>query len=97
MRRAVYVRLKLDAFLAQFTKRVQTKDLKSTAVGQYRAIPGHEPMQTAEPVDRHMAGPEKEMIGVAENDRRAGRFEHLLRKSLDRPLCADWHEDRRFK
>lgn len=95
MSRAVYVRVKLDTIVTQLAKRVQTEDLKSAAVRQDRTLPGHESVQAAELIDGNVTGPQIEMIGVAENDRRAGLFEHLLREGLDRSLGAYGHEHRR--
>lgn len=97
MRRAVQMRLKLDSLLAQLAERVQAEDLKSSAVAQYRVLPGHEPMQPPELIDRRVAGPQIQMIGVAQDDRRPSFFEHLLRQRLDCPLRADGHEGRSIK
>ena len=91
------MRLKLDAFLAQLAERVQAEDLKSSAVGQYRVLPGHEPMQPPELIDRRVAGSQIQVIGVTQDDRRPGFFEHLLRQSFDCPLRADGHEGRSIK
>src|SRR2546425_1253626 len=97
MRRAVQMGLKLDSFLAQLAERVQAEDLKSSAVGQYGVLPGHEPMQPAQLIDRREARPQVQVIGVAQDDRRPSFFEHLLRQRLDCPLRADGHEGRSIK
>ena len=97
MRRAVQMRLKLDALLAQLAERVQAEDLKPSAVSQYRALPGHEPVQAAELIYGRMSGPQIQVIGVGEDDRRPGFFEHLLRQRLDCALSADGHEGRSIK
>src|SRR5467141_1032478 len=51
-------------------------------------------MQPAKLANQLMAGTQKQMIGVAENDARIERFEHLLRQRLDRAARADWHKHR---
>src|SRR5262245_11417792 len=43
-----------------------------------------------------MAGPEKKMVSVSENDSRVEAFEHLLRDGLDRAGGPDRHEDGRL-
>ena len=52
-------------------------------------------MQAAELIDRRVAGPEIKMIGIPENDRRAGPFQHFLRKCFYAALRTDRHESRR--
>src|SRR5712691_10034636 len=39
MRRAIQVRLKIRAILAQFTQVTEAKDLEAAAIGEYRSIP----------------------------------------------------------
>src|SRR6266540_3798609 len=52
--------------------------------------------QLAQVEDGFVAGPEKKMIGVSENDSRVETFEHLLRDGLDRARSPDRHEDGRL-
>ena len=46
---------------------------KPPRVGQDRAVPAHEAVQAAEPRDALGAGPQHQVIGVAEHDVGAGR------------------------
>jgi len=92
MSRAIDVRLKLDSFLGQFAEGVQTEDLKASAVGEDRTLPGNESMQTAELIDRQVSGSQIKMIGVAEDYRCSSLLEHLLCQCLDRALRANRHE-----
>ena len=53
-------------------------------------------MQAAHLGDQFVAGTQGEVIGVAEDHARAGRFELVRRQPLDGGLGADGHEDGRF-
>ena len=63
----------------------QAEDLKAAGVGQHGSRPTDEAVQPAHAPDGLVAGPQVEVIGVAQNDLRAQRFEHILRDGLD---CA---------
>ena len=71
-------------------------DLVAAAVGEDGARPVHELVQAAQFGDEFVAGPQREVIGVAEHDLHAGVFELLRRQSLDGGLGADRHEDGRL-
>ena len=47
-------------------------DLEAAAVGEDRPVPVHEAMQAAQLGDEVVAGPQGEVIGVAEDDLGAG-------------------------
>ena len=53
-------------------------------------------MQSAHAPDGLVAGPQVEVIGVAENNFSAQRFQHVLRDGFDRAGGAHRHEDRRL-
>ena len=52
-------------------------------------------MQPPAPRDEPFAGPQVQVIRVAQDDLRAGVDQLAMRQRLDRPLCPDRHEDRR--
>ena len=54
-------------------------------------------MQPAELINRLVTRPKKEMIGIAQHNRSAGFFQHLLSKCLDRTLSTDRHKSRGVK
>ncbi len=70
-------------------------DLISAGVGQDRPLPAHEAVQAAKPRDPLGAGPQHEVISVAENDVRARRFDIVEEHGLDRGRGANGHESRR--
>ena len=70
------------------------EDLKTSTVGQDRAIPSHEPMQAAEFLDHLLTRTDMEVIGIPENDLRTHRAKLVGRDRLHRRLGADRHEDR---
>src|SRR6185295_12347553 len=59
-------------------------------------VPADEAMQAAAPRDQVVAGPEVEMIGVAQQDLGAERVELAVSDALHRALRADRHERRRL-
>ena len=73
----------------------QRHDLEAAAIGQDRARPVHEAVQPAEPRDALGAGPQHQVVGVAEHDAGAGRAHRVGGHRLDRAGGADRHEDRR--
>ena len=60
------------------------------------ARPAHEAVQTAEAADHLLAGPQVEVVGVAEDDLRADGGEVLRRQRLDRAERPHGHEHGRF-
>ena len=74
----------------------EAEDLVAAAVGQDRTPPADEPVQAAAARDQVVAGPQIEMIGVAEQDLGAEPLEIAVRDALDRALRADGHERRRL-
>ena len=53
-------------------------------------------MEPAAPRDQLVAGPQKQVIGVAEDDLGAGIAQVAMKRGLDRALRADRHERRRL-
>ena len=90
------MRTKFHSFFTDFPHLAKAEDLKPATVGEDRAVPRNEFMQTAELEDRRVTRPQEKVICVAENDARIKRFEHFLCEGLDSALCANRHEDRRF-
>ena len=94
-RRPVVDRAEGDAFVVDGGDRVaEREDLVAARVGQDRAVPAHEAMEPAELGDQLVAGPEEEVVGVAENDVRADRPHLVGVERLDRRLRPDRHEGR---
>ena len=89
---AVEVRAEVNAVLLDFPTSGETEDLIAAAVGQDRTRPAHEAVQSTATSDEVVTGPEKEVIGVAEDDGGADIFEIAQRHRLDRALRADRHE-----
>ena len=81
---AVEVRAEADAVVSDLAQRAEREDLKAAGVGEQGARPTDEAVQPAHAADGLVAGTQVEVIGVAENDLRAERFEHVLRDGLDR-------------
>ena len=96
VRVAVEMRLEGDAFVGDLAQPGEAEDLIAAGIGQDRARPGHEAVQSAELPDQFVAGAQEEMVGVGEDD--AGlEFvpEIALVQSFDGGLRADRHEDGR--
>ena len=90
--RPVDVRLERAALLRDLADLRQAHHLEAAAIGQDRAVPAHELMQATEPRDALRAGPQHQVIGIAEQDVGAG-FLHLLGiERLHRRHRADRHE-----
>ena len=82
-------------FLTLLGERRKAHHLVAARVSEDRAFPAHEFVQPAQPRHPLRAGAEHEVIGVAEDDVRAGR-PHLRRPHrLHCRGSADWHEGRR--
>ena len=76
-------------------QRRQRHDLEAAGIGEDRVRPVHEAVQAAERGDALGAGPQHQVIGVAEHDLGAGRAHVVVMHALDRGLRADRHEGRR--
>ena len=92
----VQMRAEAHALVGDLAQLAEAENLKAARVGQHGARPTDEPVQPAHAPDGFVARPQIEVIGVAENDLGAQRFQHVLRNGLDRPGGAHRHEDRRL-
>ena len=93
---AVEMGAEAHAFVGDFAQVGEAEDLKAAGVSEHGAGPADEAVQAADAADDFVAGAEIEMVGVAEDDLRAQRFEHVLRYGLDGAGSADGHEDWSF-
>ena len=75
MRRAVEVRPEVHALLVDLSPRREAEHLIAAAVGEDRMRPADEAMQSAAAGDEVVSRPQIEVVGVAEDDRRAHVFE----------------------
>ena len=91
---AVKMRLEHHSVFVEHPQLGERHDLKAARIGQNRLVPVHEPMQPAETVNHFGAGPEHQMIGITQQDLRAGRRDGLRRHCLDGALSAHRHECR---
>ena len=70
--RAVDVALEGDRLLRHLGDLGQRHDLEAAGVGEDRPLPAHEAVQAAEPRHPLGAGPQHQVVGVAEDDVGAG-------------------------
>ena len=94
--RAVDVGLELDALLVDVRSCVEREDLKSAGVGEDRAVPAHERVESAHLAHDLVAGPQVQVIRVREDHRRAHLDEIVGIERLHRRESADRHERRRL-
>ncbi len=92
---AVEMGLEGDAVFVELSQLGQRHDLIAAGIGEDRAVPVHETMQSPELGDALGAGAEHQMIGVGENDVGAGLAHVLGEHGLHRRAGADRHEGRR--
>jgi hypothetical protein len=93
---AIEMRPELRAFFADHAPLGEAEHLEAAAVGEHRARPADKPVQAAAARDQVVAGTEKQVVGVAEDDLRAERLEIGVAHRLHRALRADRHERRRL-
>ena len=92
MQRTVYMAFEGHALLVQLAQAGQRHDLKTAAIGEDRVWPSDQLMQTAKAGDTLGAGPQHQVIGIAENDIRP-QLAHLIEiHGLDGADSADRHE-----
>ncbi|HTQ86824.1 MAG TPA: hypothetical protein VMI93_11475, partial [Candidatus Solibacter sp.] len=90
---SVEVGAEADAIVGDFAERAEGENLEASGVGEEGARPTDETMQAAHAPDDFVAGPQVEVIRVAEDDFGAERFKDLVGDGFDRSLRADRHED----
>ena len=88
--------LEARALLVDRPARRQAEHLIAAAVGQDRTRPARERVQPAAPRDQVVAGPQIQMVGVAQENLGAQVFEIAVGHALDGALRAHGHEGRRF-
>lgn len=93
---AVDVRGEHHAVVVEFAQLRETEDLITAAVGEHWPLPTDKPVQPAGFVDDFGAGPQIQMIGVAEDDLRAVLEELAVLDGFDVAQRADRHKYRRF-
>lgn len=89
---AVEMGAEKHAFFRDLAQIAEAEHLEATAIGEDRAIPVHEAVETAELTDKLMPWPQVQMIGIGKNDLRFCIFELVRRQGLDGGLGADRHE-----
>ena len=70
--------------------------MKSPGIGKNRFLPVHEFMQPSKLPDQIPARPDKEVVGIAENNLGTQLVKIFRRDRLDSSLGADRHENRCF-
>ena len=89
---AVEMRAERDPFLVDRPQGRERHDLEPAGIGQDRIGPVHKAVQSAKRRDALGAGPQHQVIGVAENEPRAGRGDPFRGHRLDGRGSADRHE-----
>ena len=74
----------------------QRENLESARVRQHGALPAHEAVDAADAPEDLRAGPQQQVVGVREQNLRAGFLERPRQLRLHRRLRADRHEERRL-
>src|SRR3954465_5335677 len=87
---------KAHTFFADLAQFIEAEDLEAARVGEYRPLPRHKAVQSAQFADLLRPRPQIEMVGVGEDDLRVQLLESLVRGSLFRRQCPDGHKDGRF-
>src|SRR5581483_8278157 len=94
--RAVVDRAERDAVVVRLEQRVaEGEDLEAAGVREDRPVPAHERVEAAELGDQLLAGPEMEVVRVAEDDLGADPAQLVGVDRLHRRLRPDRHERRR--
>ena len=93
---SVNVGVEENALFLDFTQFGEAENLKSAAVGEYRLVPVHKLVQTAQLVDDFVTGANVQMICVAKLDL---RFKFIFQvdrgnAALYRRACANVHKHR---
>ena len=70
----------------------QAEDLEAAGIGEDGSLPGHEPMEPAQPGDALRAGAQAEVIGVAQDHLDPGSLQVTGGQGLHRALGTDRHE-----
>ena len=95
VRAAVDVRAEPDAVVGYFPQRSHAESLEPAAVGEYGPVPAHEPMQASHLAHGPHAGPQVQVISIAQDDLGPGRPHLFGSQPFDRGLGGHRHEERR--
>jgi hypothetical protein len=90
----IEVGLKFSSLLSDDATLSKAEDLESSTVRQHRTGPADELMEPSTPRDELVAGPEKQVIGVPEDDLGARLAKVTMKRRLDGSLRTDRHERR---
>ena len=90
----VDVRPEGDAAVGHLADLGQAEHLESAGVGEDGPVPAHELVEPAEFGDQLVAGPQGQVVSVAEKDVSPDGPDLFGSEALDRSLRADRHEDR---
>ena len=93
---AIDVALELHPVLGDAAKALEGEHLKATRVGQHRPVPGGKPMQPTHLLDHLFAGPEMQVVGVAQNDLGAGAADIVGAETPHDGVGPHRHERRRL-
>ena len=91
---AVDVRLELDAVLTDPAKPLEREHLKAARVGQHRPRPRGEAVESAHGADDVLPGTQVQVVGVAQDDLRAGARDIGRAQAPDHAVRAHRHERR---
>ena len=95
--RAVQMRAEGYAFFRNLAHLPQAEYLKSAAVRQDSLLPVHKLVQAAGFLDQVFAGPQEQVIRIAQDDLGAHVVQLFRRQGLDRRLRAYGHKHRRLE
>ena len=90
------MRAERDALFGELAQFAERENLKATGIGEHRAVPRHEAMESTKFANVLVSGPKIKMVGIAENNLRTKFFEDVLRDGLYGRNGSDGHEDGRF-
>jgi hypothetical protein len=88
----VDVTLELDAVLVDPAQALEGEHLEPARVGEHRPGPGGEAVEAAHVLHHGFAGPQVEVVGVAQDDLRAGACDLAGAEPADHAVGADRHE-----
>src|SRR5262249_39547671 len=91
------VRAELHSLFRNFSQTAEAEDLKAAGIGEQRALPTHEPVQSAQVANNLVSRPQIKMIGIAQDDLRAQLLKNVLGNGLHRTRRAARHKGRRLQ
>ncbi len=84
--------LESDAIGLDFAEFAERKDLKAAGIGQDGTIPSHKRVQTTAVLHNFVAGPQEQVVGIAENDIDLQLLQIARLERLDGSLRTDRHK-----